>query len=283
MTERGALFLVGTPIGNLGDLTPRAAETLASVALVAAEDTRRTAPLLKRIGAATPLVSFHAHNEAKRVPEILARLGRGESVAVVSDAGNPGISDPAERLVRAAAAAGFAVIPIPGPSAFLTALVASGLPTGSFRFEGFLPAKAKARRDTLHLLRAESSTLIFYESPNRVAGLVTDVREILGDRRVVLARELTKRFEEIFRGSAGAALARLEAEEPRGEFTVLVEGAPPGTPLGSDRVLALVREEVAAGRSLRDAVNAAARVGLWKEQEIYRLAREKDDAGGPRP
>ncbi|MFH1681896.1 MAG: ribosomal RNA small subunit methyltransferase I, partial [Candidatus Eisenbacteria bacterium] len=146
LPEPGTLFLVGTPIGNMGDLSPRAAEALERVARVAAEDTRRTGLLLERIGARTPMISFHAHNEAKRVPEILAALGRGESVAVVSDAGNPGISDPAERLVRAAVEACFRVVPIPGPSAFVAALVASGLPAGAFVFQGYLPGRKSARR-----------------------------------------------------------------------------------------------------------------------------------------
>ncbi|MFH1278015.1 MAG: 16S rRNA (cytidine(1402)-2'-O)-methyltransferase [Candidatus Eisenbacteria bacterium] len=273
MIPAGVLYLVGTPIGNLGDLTPRGAETLAAVSVIAAEDTRRTAPLLERIGARAPLLSFHAHNEAKRVPELMERLARGESVAVVSDAGNPGISDPAERLVRAAAAGGIRIVPVPGPSAFLAALVAGGLPTGSFRFDGYPPARRKARRDFLAGLRAERSTLVLYESPKRVAALMEDVREILGDRRVVLARELTKKFEEFFRGAASEASAKLSADPPRGEFTVLLEGAGEDEPLPAGRLIAMVREEVAAGSSLRDAVRVAARIGLWKEQEVYRLVR----------
>lgn len=279
MTPRGILYLVGTPIGNLGDLTPRAAETLAAVDLIAAEDTRRTAPLLERIGARTPLLSFHAHNEAKRVPELIGRLARGESVAVVSDAGNPGISDPAERLVRAAAAEGITIVPVPGPSAFLTALVAAGLPTGPFRFEGYPPSRGKARRDFLIALRAERATLVFYESPRRVAALVDDIRALLGDRRVVLARELTKKFEEFFRGSASEAARKLAADPPRGEFTLILEGAGKEGPLPDGRVLALVREEVAAGMSLRDAVRSAARLALRKEQEVYRIVRDGEGGG----
>jgi len=277
----GTLFLVGTPIGNMGDLSPRARETLESVSRIAAEDTRRTGLLLSRIGVRTPMASFHAHNEAKRIPEILARLARGESVAVVSDAGNPGISDPAERLVRAAVESGFAIVPIPGPSAFVAALVASGLPSGSFVFEGYLPSRASARREALRALRSERRTILLHESPKRVAALLDDVRDVLGDRRVVLAREITKKFEEFARGTAGELLARLRERAPKGEFVVVVEGAPPGEPLEASRVLGIVREEIAAGRTLRDAVRAAARIARWKEQEVYRLASEGSPFDAP--
>lgn len=275
--SRGVLYLVGTPIGNLGDLSRRAGETLGAVSLVAAEDTRRTGMLFAEKGARPRMISFHAHNEAKRVPEILARLEAGESVAVVSDAGNPGISDPAERLVREAVEAGFDVVPVPGPSAFLTALVASGLPTGSFIFEGYLPSRAAARRAALRALRAERRTIVLHESPKRVRALLGDILPELGDRRVVLARELTKKFEEFLRGRASELLARLGADEPRGEFVVLIEGAEEGAPLPAPRVAALVREEIGAGRTLRDAVRAAARLAGWTEQEVYRLAREGEE------
>jgi 16S rRNA (cytidine1402-2'-O)-methyltransferase len=271
--RRGVLYLVGTPIGNLADLSTRAIETLAGASLVAAEDTRHTGILLARAGLKAPMLSFHAHNEAKRVPEILARLARGEKVAVVSDAGNPGISDPAERLVRAAVEAGFAVVPIPGPSAFLAALVASGLPTGSFLFEGYLPSRAALRRGALRALRAERRTIVLHESPRRVRDLLDDVLAVLGDRRVVLAREITKKFEEFIRGRASEVSARLASESPRGEFVVLLEGAGPEEKLPAERVAAIVREEIAAGRSLRDAVRAASGTGLWSEQEVYRLMR----------
>lgn len=279
LNETGILYLVGTPIGNLGDLSKRAAQILDAVAIVAAEDTRHTGLLLNRIGVHASMISFHTHNEAKRVPEILAALGEGKDVAVVSDAGNPGISDPAERLVRAAVEAGCDIVPIPGPSAFLTALVASGLPAGRFRFEGFLPARETARREALRSLRAESETIIFYESPKRVRRLIDDIIDVLGDRRVVLARELTKKFEEFFRGPASEAAEHLDAAPPRGEFVVLVEGASRPEPLPTDRVLDLVREEVRGGRSLRDSVRAASRVALWNQQDVYRLAREKEISG----
>jgi 16S rRNA (cytidine1402-2'-O)-methyltransferase len=202
-------------------------------------------------------------------------------VAVVSDAGNPGISDPAERLVRAAIEAEVSVVPVPGPSAFLAALVASGLPAGSFVFEGYLPSRAGGRAAALRALRGERRTIVLHESPNRVGALLSDVVEILGDRRVVLAREITKRFEEFVRGTAREVLERLEAKPPRGEFVVLVEGRAEETePLGDEALLAIVREETRAGRSLRDAVRAAARVGLRKEQEVYRLVRGEGEGAG---
>jgi len=276
-TSMGTLYLVGTPIGNMDDLSTRAASILRSVDRIAAEDTRRTGRLLGRIGGnRPPLVSFHAHNEAARTTELIERLRQGESIAVVTDAGNPGISDPAERLVRAAVEAGIDIVPVPGPSAFLAALVASGLPTVRFRFEGYLPSKAPARRKALEALRSETATLILHESPKRVCGLVKDIADLLGERPVVLAREITKKFEEFFRGSASEVVAHLDAKPPRGEYVILVGGAGEGEPLAEGPVLDLVREEVAGGRSMRDSVRTAARVAGWKEQDVYRLVREKD-------
>ena len=271
------LYLVGTPIGNMGDLSTRAAGVLRSVDRIAAEDTRRTGRLLERIGGRRPpLVSFHAHNEAARTARLVDRLLQGESIAVVTDAGNPGISDPAERLVRAAVEAGIDVVPVPGPSAFLAALVASGLPTGRFRFEGYLPSRGAARRRALGDLRPERATIVLHESPKRVHALLTEIADLLGERPVVLARELTKKFEEFYRGSASEAVARLERDPPRGEYVVLVGGAGEGEPLPAEPVLDLVREEIAAGRSLRDSVRAAARIARWKEQEVYRIVRERE-------
>jgi len=274
--ERGTLYLVGTPIGNLGDLSPRAAETLRSVDRIAAEDTRRTGTLLQRIGSRVPTISFYARNEERRVPELIRLLLEGRSVAVVSDAGNPGIADPAERLVRAAREEGIDVVPIPGPSAFLAALVASGLPTRRFRFEGFLPSRGGPRHERLRVLAAEEGTLVFYESPRRIRRLMEEIAGTMGDRRVVLAREMTKKFEEFLRGSASELAAALGGDAPRGEFVAVVEGASGGERLPRERILDLVREETGGGSSLRDAVRAAARAGGWKEQEVYRLLRAAD-------
>lgn len=276
MIEAGKLYLVGTPIGNMGDISARAVEILSSVDWIAAEDTRRTGSLLEKIGSRRPTISFHSHNEQRRIPELLEILRKGESIAVASDAGNPGIADPAESLVRAAIKEGIDVVPIPGPSAFLAALTVSGLSTRRFRFEGFLPTKKGPRLAVLRRLSGEEATILFYESPKRVGRLMREIAELLGNRRVVLGREITKKFEEFFRGGAEEAAIHLESEKPRGEYVVLIEGSSGGTPLPDETVLELLREEVGEGRSMRDAVRAVAVVSLWKEQEIYRLFREKD-------
>ncbi len=271
---KGVLYLVGTPIGNLADLSPRAAEVLKDASVIAAEDTRHSRTLLTHARCDTPMISFHQHNEAKRIPEIVGHLERGESVAVVSDAGNPGISDPAERLVRAVIDADYSVVPVAGPSAFLAALIASGLPSDRFRFEGYPPAKEGKRMTMLNNLKGERATIIFYESPRRVLRLVEEISSIWGERPVVLAREITKKFEQFFRGTLAEAAAHLEEQAPRGEYVVLVGGAGEGAKLPAVQVLEIVREELAAGRSMRDAVGTAALLARWKDQEVYLLVRE---------
>lgn len=238
-TERGTpaplaartLYLVATPIGNLEDLTPRALRTLRECDVVAAEDTRRAGMLLRRFGLQRPLISYHRFNEARRGGEILERLVRGERVAIVSDAGVPGISDPGQRIVAAAVAAGFRVEAVPGACAFVTALAAGGLPTEEVHFVGFLPHKSGQRRRELERLRAVPGTLALYESPYRVERLLDELAEILPDRPVVLARELTKKFEEYLRGTASELRVRLRGRSLKGEFTVLIgpEGSGPAT------------------------------------------------------
>jgi len=241
-TERGTpapltgrtLYLVATPIGNLEDLTPRALRTLRECDVVAAEDTRRAGMLLRRFGLQRPLISYHRFNEARRGGEILERLGRGERVAIVSDAGVPGISDPGQRIVAAAVAAGFRVEAVPGACAFVSALSAGGLPTEEVHFVGFLPHKSGQRRRELERLRAVPGTLALYESPYRVERLLDELVEVMPDRPVVLARELTKKFEEYLRGTASELRVRLRGRSLKGEFTVLIgpEGsgsAPAGT------------------------------------------------------
>src|SRR6267143_503860 len=218
----GTLYLVATPIGNLEDITLRALRTLKECDVVAAEDTRRTGQLLKHFGISKPLLSYFQFNEAKRSEEIIERLGRGEKIALVTDAGSPGISDPGERVVRAAIAAGFRVEAVPGPSALVAALTASGLPTDEFHFVGFLPHKSGQRRKQLERLREFSGTLVLYESPYRVGKLLGELKEIFPQRQVVLARELTKKFEEFLRGTAAELLALLEKRSLKGEFVVLV-------------------------------------------------------------
>jgi 16S rRNA (cytidine1402-2'-O)-methyltransferase len=221
------LYLVATPIGNLEDITLRALRTLRECDVVAAEDTRRTGQLLKHFGIARPLISCFQHNEARRTGDILQRLERGEKVALVSDAGSPGISDPGERVVQAVLDAGFRVEPVPGACALITALTASGQPTDEFHFVGFLPHKPGQRRKRLTALAALPGTQVLYESPYRVERLLGELQEIFPDRRVVLARELTKKFEQFLRGTPAELLARARARPLKGEFVVLVRGAEP--------------------------------------------------------
>jgi 16S rRNA (cytidine1402-2'-O)-methyltransferase len=221
----GVLYLVGTPIGNVEDLSPRAQRILGAVDVLAAEDTRHTAGLLDRFGARRAMVSYHDHNKDTRTPELIARLRGGASVAIVSDAGSPGISDPAFTLVRAAVAEGLSVVPVPGPSSALCALEVSGLPTDRFAFEGFLPRKQGKRRGRIEELRADPRTLIFFESPHRLRASLADLLGTLGDRPASLSREITKKFEETRRGPLSALLAWVEASPPRGEFVLVVGGA----------------------------------------------------------
>lgn len=216
------LYLVATPIGNLEDITFRAIRTLKECDVIAAEDTRRTGQLLKHFGISKPLLSYFQFNEARRSEQILERLGRGEKVALVSDAGTPGISDPGERVVRAAITAGYRVESVPGASALVTALTASGLPTDEFHFIGFLPHKSGQRRKRLESLRAVTGTLVLYESPYRIQKLLEELRDIYPDRHVVLGRELTKKFEEFLRGSPEALLDALQQRSVKGEFVVMV-------------------------------------------------------------
>ncbi|MGA2865463.1 MAG: 16S rRNA (cytidine(1402)-2'-O)-methyltransferase [Verrucomicrobiota bacterium] len=221
----GTLYLVATPIGNLEDITLRALRTLRECDAVAAEDTRRTGQLLKHFGISKPLVSCFQFNEARRSEEIIERLRRGEKIALVTDAGSPGISDPGERVVRAAIAAGLRVEPVPGPSALVAALTASGLPTQEFHFVGFLPHKSGQRRARLEELKTVPGTLVLYESPYRVAKLLAELQEVFPERQVVLARELTKKFEEYLRGRPAELLGAVARRSLKGEFVALVGGA----------------------------------------------------------
>ena len=225
----GTLYLVATPIGNLEDITLRALRTLKECDVVAAEDTRRTGQLLRHFGISRPLLSCFQFNEAKRSEQILERLRRGEKIALVTDAGSPGISDPGERVVRAAIAAGFRVEPVPGPSALVAALTASGLPTGEFHFIGFLPHKSGQRRRILERLQPLAGTLVLYESPYRIEKLLLELQDLFAARQVVLARELTKKFEQFLRGTPAELLERLRQRSLKGEFVVILgpEAEPP--------------------------------------------------------
>ena len=226
---QGRLQVVATPIGNLNDLSARAREALESADLIAAEDTRHTLALLQAVGISRPLLSLHAHNETRRVPELLARLAAGETIVLVSDAGTPLLSDPGFELVRDAARAGIEVIAIPGPSAITTALAVAGLPTSRFCFEGFLPARDKERRAQLARLATETRTLVFFEAPHRIAEMLADLaREFGADRHAAVAREMTKAHETVYRGTLSELVlhANTEPNFQRGEITVVVQGAP---------------------------------------------------------
>src|SRR5947209_1620304 len=218
----GTLYLVATPIGNLEDITLRALRTLKECDLVAAEDTRRTGQLLKYFGISKPLLSYFQFNEARRSEQIIERLGQGQKIALLTDAGSPGISDPGERVVKAAIAAGFRVEAVPGPSALVAALTASGLPTEEFHFIGFLPHKSGQRRKKLESLKSFDGALVLYESPYRIEKVLTELNEVFPERHIVLARELTKKFEEFLRGKPTELLALAQKRSLKGEFVVLI-------------------------------------------------------------
>jgi 16S rRNA (cytidine1402-2'-O)-methyltransferase len=273
MTD-GALVLVATPIGNLGDLSARAVQELARADAVACEDTRRTGRLLAHAGVKAPkLLVVNDQTEAAAARDVLARLDRGERVAVVTDAGTPGVSDPGERLVRMAAAAGHRVEVVPGPSAAIAALVVSGLPTGRWVFEGFLPRRGSGRTERLAELAGERRTIVVYEAPHRLARTLADLADVLGGtREVVIARELTKLHEEVWRGPLAAAAERAADASPRGEHVLVVAGAP-APPVATDDVLvAALAEAVDGGRSTRDAVALVAARYEVARRRVYDLA-----------
>ena len=226
--QSGTLYLVATPIGNLEDITYRAVKILSSVDLIAAEDTRTTKILLDHYSLHKPMISYFSYNEKTRAPQLIEKLKAGQSIALVSDAGTPGISDPAFHIVQQAIAAGIPIIPIPGPSAFLSALIASGLPIDRFVFEGFLPLK-KGRKTKFESLKSEPRTIVLYESPHRIIRTLEDIQTYLGKRQVVVARELTKKFEEISRGPIESVLSAISGKQPRGEYVVIIEGSVAGT------------------------------------------------------
>ncbi|MEY3333755.1 MAG: hypothetical protein RLZZ176_2055 [Cyanobacteriota bacterium] len=227
----GTLYIVATPIGNLEDMTFRAVRILQAVDMIAAEDTRHTGRLLQHFQVKTPQISYHEHNSNSRIPELLEYLQYGKAIALVSDAGMPGISDPGYELIKACIDEGITVVPIPGASAVITALSAAGLPTDKFIFDGFLPSKRQQRKEYLESLQSESRTLVFYESPHRLRDTLADLETVLGsDRSIVIARELTKLYEEFWRGTIGEAIADYQQREPQGEYTLLVAGTSSSQP-----------------------------------------------------
>jgi 16S rRNA (cytidine1402-2'-O)-methyltransferase len=278
----GTLFVVGTPIGNLEDVSDRMRRVLGSVDVVAAEDTRHTGRLLARLGVRARLVSFFEGNEEQRVPELVFALREGMAVALVTDAGMPGISDPGYRLVAACVAQGIEVDVVPGPSAVTVALAISGLPTDRFVFEGFLPRSGRTRRDRLEALAGEPRTIVLFESPRRVGATLRDLLSACGDRRVALCRELTKLHQEVLRGSLSEVVASLEGRELRGEVTVVVEGGQaPSSAAASDpleEAARLARELVASGARKREAArHAAATTGVASSAVYQRLVDGQAD------
>jgi 16S rRNA (cytidine1402-2'-O)-methyltransferase len=272
----GTLYVVATPIGHLEDFTFRGRRILSDVDVIACEDTRHARVLLSHYGIATPVVSYHERNERARAADLVARLRRGDDVALISDAGTPAVSDPGFPLIREAIGAGIPVVAVPGPSAALTALVAAGLPVDRFLFLGFLPRRSGERRRALEAIRTAPWSLILYEAPHRMTALLQDLQRVLGDRRIALARELTKRYEEIFRGTISEALAHLGTHPPRGEFTVVVEGAGEAAPGGANPEDArrTMRDLLSAGRSPQEAVAEVMRASGVPRREAYRLLLE---------
>jgi 16S rRNA (cytidine1402-2'-O)-methyltransferase len=273
----GILYIVATPIGNLEDITLRAIRTLKEADIIAAEDTRHTQVLLKHFAINTPLTSFHEHNERAKTAQLVTRLERGESIALVSDAGTPAISDPGYRLVVAAIGAGIRVIPIAGPSALIAALSAAGLPTDGFDFRGFLPARKQERRSKLQELRDGRYTMVFYETPHRLQESLDDVREILGDRRMVLAREVTKLHEEFLRGRISEVIGEVSRREIRGEMTLVIEGCSDSNAASEEALVEEIDKLKAEGMRIKEIAEIIGEKYGYSKREIYRLALGKKD------
>jgi 16S rRNA (cytidine1402-2'-O)-methyltransferase len=268
----GTLYIVATPIGNLDDITLRALRVLKEVDVVAAEDTRHTQVLLNHYGIQRPLTSYHEHNEKTKAEDLVKRLLEGQDIALVSDAGTPAISDPGFRLVAQAVDAGIRIIPLPGASALTAVLSAAGLPTDRVAFEGFLPAKKKQRREKLQALRDEARTLVFYEAPHRLAEALDDIYQLLGDRKAVLAREVSKVHEEFLRGRISELIHALQRREIRGEFTLIVSGSTGETPVNEDRLKAEIHELHLRGMRVKEIAEVLGEKFGYPKKEIYRLA-----------
>ena len=269
MSEKGTLYLVATPIGNLQDITFRAVNTLKEVDLIAAEDTRQTIKLLNHYEIKKPLVSYYEHNKLVKGNYLIEQLLSGKSIALVSDAGSPGISDPGEDLVRLAIENDVKVTMIPGAVAAITGMVISGLPTGRFVFEGFLPMNKRIRQERLKQLKDETRTIIFYEAPHKLSYTLKDMHNSWGDRRIALARELTKRYEEVIRCSLSEAVEKYQNETPKGEFVVIIEGQ-------DEKLLIENERDKYADISIEEHVNKYTEAGLTKKDAIKKVA---DDRG----
>jgi len=267
----GTLYLVATPIGNLEDITTRALRVLGQVSLIAAEDTRHTRKLLDHYQIHVPLISYHEYNKLSRLEDVLAALSQGD-VALVSDAGTPALNDPGYELVRAALQAGYAVSPIPGPSAPLAALIASGLPTDAFLYLGYLPRKSSERRRMLAGVSDLPYTLIFLETPHRLLNALQDLQEVLGDRQVGVARELTKLYEEITRGLLSQAIDHFTTQTPRGEFTLVVAGnASPSGPWAAEKLRLVLQERLSRGESPSQIAAQVAAESGWTKRTVYEI------------
>ena len=268
------LYVVATPIGNLEDITLRALRVLREVDLIAAEDTRHTRKLLTRYDIDTPVTSYHQNNERTKAAALVRRLEAGESMALVSDAGTPTISDPGYHLIRAAAGKGVPVTPVPGVSAATAALSVSGLATDRFVFQGFLPARQSRRKEALRLLQDEERTLVFYEAPHRIRESITDMREVLGDREAVVGRELTKVHEELLRGTLSELAAGLEEAAPRGEFVMVVAGCDDAPGVDEKTLRAEVERLLEAGHTANDTAKLMAQNFSLVKRDVYRLVLE---------
>ncbi|MFQ5343488.1 MAG: 16S rRNA (cytidine(1402)-2'-O)-methyltransferase [Anaerolineae bacterium] len=268
----GTLYVVATPIGNLEDITLRALRVLKEVALIAAEDTRTTRKLLSRYDIHTPLTSYHEHTPSAKEEELLDSLAR-QNIALVTEAGMPGISDPGVRLIRSAVDRGYAVVPAPGPSAVTTAVAVSGLPADTFLYLGFLPRDAVERVTLLKSVALLPHTLVAFESPHRLRASLNDLADVLDDRQIVLCRELTKVYEEVWRGTMSEALRHFEIVEPRGEFTLVIEGVveEPPAPWTEAQVRALLAERKAQGARAKETVKEVAELARWPKRDVYQL------------
>lgn len=275
----GTLYLVGTPIGNLGDFSPRATETLSAVDFIAAEDTRVSIKLLNHIGIKKPLVSYYEHNRTESGTKIISRLLAGENCALVTDAGMPAISDPGEELVRLCAENGIAVVVVPGPSAVVSALALSALPTGRFTFEGFLSTAKKSRFEHLEELKAEKRTMIFYEAPHKLRATLHDMLTILGDRKISISREMTKLHEETMRTTLSQAVEYFDNTPPRGEFVLVIEGATKEaeSTVSFDDAIKLAKQLRSGGASLKDAVKQVANDTGYAKNELYNAVLQDCD------
>jgi 16S rRNA (cytidine1402-2'-O)-methyltransferase len=272
------LYLVGTPIGNLEDITFRAIRILQSADLIAAEDTRHTGKLLQHFQINTPQMSYHEHNSQQRIPQLLQKLQNGEAIALVTDAGMPGISDPGYELVCACVENQITVVPIPGPSAVIAAVAAAGLPCDRFVFEGFLPVKGKSRQARMDALKDEPRTAVLYESPHRMVKTLSDLAATLGpDRLITVARELTKRYEEFWRGSLHEAIVHFEKNVPKGEFTVAIAPATQApTQLSEAEIVSELKTLLAQGLSRSEASRAIAQQTNLSKRDIYQISLEID-------